>query len=158
MSVVELRKTKQHIPRFPLHWNLFFNPVASDHKIAVCVVSLPCIACVKNVLKGQIRRAWLQLVTGRCPEGVGRCPEGVGRCPEGVGRCPESDVRCAGIPADVREQEIRLIRTKSELERKQRRTTKGRGGGDKSIGINPKTSGGRREDNSSRTEEGMSRV
>ncbi|KAG1843248.1 uncharacterized protein F5147DRAFT_655278 [Suillus discolor] len=81
-----------------------------------------------------------------------------GRCPEGVGRCPESDVRCTGIPADVREQEIRLIRTKSELERKQRRTTKGRGGGDKSIGINPKTSGGRREDNSSRTEEGMSRV
>ncbi|KAG1840415.1 hypothetical protein C8R48DRAFT_679587 [Suillus tomentosus] len=66
---------------------------------------------VKNMLKGQIRRAWLQLV------------------------------RCAPY-----------------LKRKQWRTTKGRGGGDKSIGINPKMSGGRREDNSSRTEEGMSRV
>ncbi|KAG1846965.1 hypothetical protein C8R48DRAFT_677753 [Suillus tomentosus] len=85
---------------------------------------------VKNMLKGQIQRAWLQLV--RCAPYL-----------KGVGRCPESDVRCAGITVNVREQEIRLIRTKSELERKQWRTTKGRGGGDKSIGINPKTSGGR---------------
>ncbi|KAG1842585.1 hypothetical protein C8R48DRAFT_678984 [Suillus tomentosus] len=77
--------------------------------------------------------------------------------PDNVRRA-SGDVRCTGIPADVREQEIRPIRTKSKLERKQWRTTKGRGGGDKSIGINPKTSGGRREGNSSRMEEGMSRV
>ncbi|KAG1874043.1 hypothetical protein C8R48DRAFT_669673 [Suillus tomentosus] len=69
---------------------------------------------VKNVLKGQIQRAWLQLV-------------------------------CCTPYLNVREQEIRLIQTKSELEREQRRTTRGRGGGDKSTGINPKTSGGQRE-------------
>ncbi|KAG1875251.1 hypothetical protein C8R48DRAFT_669544 [Suillus tomentosus] len=76
---------------------------------------------------------------------TGQCLEGVGQCLEGVGQCPESDIRCVGIPEDVREQEIRLIQTKSELERKQWRTTRGRGGGVKSIGFNPKTSRGRRE-------------
>ncbi|KAG1879017.1 uncharacterized protein F5891DRAFT_991510, partial [Suillus fuscotomentosus] len=110
---------------------------------------------VKNALKDQIRRAWLQLVC--CAPNFRGLSNNVQRLPDDVRRAL-GDVRCVGIPADVQEQEIRLIRMKSELERKQRRTTKGRGGDDKSIGINSKMSGGRREDNSSRTEEGMSRV
>ncbi|KAG1809838.1 uncharacterized protein HD556DRAFT_1452289 [Suillus plorans] len=143
-------------------------PANKRARLRICnfILFVFLFVCVKNMLKGRIRRAWLQLV--RCapypsmcpllPRAVERCPKVTGRCPEGIGQCPESDVRCVGIPADVWEQEIRLIWTKSKLERKQRRTTRGRGGGDKSIGIDPKTSGGRRERNSSRTEEGMSRV
>ncbi|KAG1859466.1 hypothetical protein C8R48DRAFT_673998 [Suillus tomentosus] len=74
---------------------------------------------VKNMLKGQIQRAWLQLM------------------------------HCAPYPrilVDIQEQVVRLIQMMSELDKKQQRTTRDRGGGDKSIRVNPETSGGRQEE------------
>ena len=45
MSGVHRCKTKEGILERPFVWLNFFNPVASDSKIAVGIASLPCVAC-----------------------------------------------------------------------------------------------------------------
>ncbi|KAG2148136.1 uncharacterized protein EDB93DRAFT_1103805 [Suillus bovinus] len=119
------------------------------HKVGKSVI----LRCFRRLLESFVQSEGLGFSSCAAP-----LPRGVRRCPEVLDDVQILIVQCAGIPVDIREQVIRLIRTMAELERKQWRTTKGRGRGDKSIGIDPKTSGGRRENNSSQMEGRMSRV
>jgi hypothetical protein len=45
VCIIDLGESKQRIFAFPLAWTIFFDPVASNCKVSVCVASLPPVAC-----------------------------------------------------------------------------------------------------------------